>query len=402
MKLKFIEKLRSNKFMHVMKIVAESATFALVVSLVLFAIQMFNNMQESKQLSQNLLEIQNSLSTKYLGKFPDFMPDINRLYGDAKAGDSIVILEDVLFYGINSAPIDFYEANLKLFDLAANGSPVMISYYIPDGMAFNFMLQEMLLTQEHYKNYRDTLMLFYQRNHMYKTERKAIIDSCANARVSKAETDRILTTLVDKCFEGIIDKQVLEKQKKRMIAKTPEEMAETQSLPSRSDNEIIRTILLEKYFAKSRDENPKAFQAMVAKYRRPTMRINVNESTTRIQMETQEMCLKMDSIRIKFLGADNKPVDNIRYKDFKQMFSEMTEVMEETYHRYPSITLVPLDEFISVRSWLVDSREGGSRAIMAFPSRYSSSEIGFYTADETTRDYIKTMQKGIIINYLKD
>lgn len=402
MKLKIIEKLRSNKFMHVAKIVAESATFALVVSLILFAVEMFNNMQESKQLSQNLLEIQNSLSTKYLGKFPDFMPDINRLYGDASAGDSIVILEDVLFYGINSAPKDFYEANLKLFDLAASGSPVMISYYIPDGMAFNFMLQEMLLTQEHYKNYRDTLMVFYQRNHMYKTERNAIIDSCANAHVSKAETDRILTELVDKCFGDIIDKQVLEQQKNRMLRKTPEEMAENNSLPSRSDNEIIRAILLEKYFAKSREENRNAFRTMVEKYRQPTMRINVNESTTRIQMEAQEMCWLMDSIRIKYLGSDGAPVDNIKFIDFKQMFTEMTQVMEDMYHRYPSITLVPIDEFISVRSWLVDSRTGDSKAIMAFPSRYSSSEIGFYTTDETTKDYIKTMQRGILINYLQE
>lgn len=401
MKLKFIEKLRSNKFMHVAKIVAESATFALCVSLVLFAIEMFNSMQESKQLSQNLLEIQHSLSTKYLGKFPDFMPDINRLYGDATAGDSIVILEDVLFYGINSAPIDFYEASLKLFDLAANGSPVMISYYIPDGIAFNFMLQESLLSQKQYKNYRDTLMLFYQRSHLYKREKMVVIDSCVANNFKRTETDREIASHLDKYFGDIFEKADIEKQKERMIAQEPSRLTENDgnSIASRSDNARARALLIEKFFEKTKKEDLKSFQSMVAMYRRPTMIAKVNESSTRIQLETQSMCLKMDSIRIKYLGADGTSVDNIKFIDFKQMFTEMTQVMEDTYHRYPSITLVPIDEFISVRSWLVDSRAGDSKAIMAFPSRYSSSEIGFYTSDETTRDYIKTMQRGILINY---
>jgi hypothetical protein len=74
-------------------------------------------------------------------------------------------------------------------------------------------------------------------------------------------------------------------------------------------------------------------------------------------------------------------------------------VMEQTYKNYPSITLVPIDDFLSIRGWLITRRKGESRAIMAFPSRYSSSEIGFYTTDESTTDYIKTMQQGILVNY---
>ena len=404
MKSNFLEKVRSYKIFRVVKIIAESAAFALVISLILFGIEMFDNMKTSQELSKNLLEIQNSLSTKYLGKFPDFMPDINRLYEGAKAGDSIVIMEDVLFYGINSAPVDFYEASLKLFDLAANGSQVMISYYIPDGMAFNFMLQELLLSQKQYKNYRDTLMLFYQRSHLYKREKMVVIDSCVANNFKRTETDREIASLLDKYFGDIFEQADIEKQKERMIAHEPSRLTENDgnSIASRSDNALARALLIEKFFEKTKKEDLKSFQSMVAMYRRPTMIAKVNESSTRIQLEAQSMCLKMDSIRIKYLGRDNTPVDKIKYSDFKNMFAEMTKVMEESYHRYPSITLVPIDEFISVRSWLVESREGAHKAIMAFPSRYSSSEIGFFTTDETTRDYIKTMQKGILINYSKN
>ena len=403
MKSKILEKLRTNKSVRIIKIITESATFALCISLILFGVEMFNNMRESKELSNNLLTIQNALSTRYLGKFPNFMPDINQLYRDASAGDSIIILEDVLFYGINSAPVDFYEATLRLFDLAANGSSVMISYYTPEGMAYNFMLQEMLLSQDNYKDYRDTLMLFYKRNHMYKQERRSIIDSCMADGLSKAEADRHLMELVDNSFGDIIDKNLLNKQKERMLAKTPEEVQiPGNNTVSRDDNDQIRNYMLEKYFAKTRDANPNAFKEMVAKYRRPTMKVDINEGTTRIQVETQEMCQKMDTIRWRYLGKDNEPVDHIRYNDFKNMFTEMTNVMEETYRRYPSIKLVPIDDFLSVRSWLVCGKNNRSQAVMAFPSRYSSSEIGFYTTDETTREYIETMKNGILINYLSE
>ena len=69
------------------------------------------------------------------------------------------------------------------------------------------------------------------------------------------------------------------------------------------------------------------------------------------------------------------------------------------YSKYETIKLIPIDDFLSVRGWLVCSPKNGDKAIIAFPSRYSSSEIGFYTTDESTSEYIRTMQKGILINY---
>ena len=169
----------------------------------------------------------------------------------------------------------------------------------------------------------------------------------------------------------------------------------------RDDINQVRDLLLERFFKKTRDADPKQFMEFVNKYRRPTMEIVETKGTSRREIETMKMCQKMDSIRVKYLGKVDAPIDKITYADFMNMYKEMTEVMQQTYAKYPSITLVPIEEFLSVRSWLICDKNGNGYAIMAFPSRYSSSEIGFYTTDESTRDYIKTMQKGIIINYGK-
>ena len=142
---KFWKKIKDSKTMSYVRIVTESAAFALLVSVILFAYEMTDNMQDSRAVTENLLKIQNSLATRYLGEFPNFVPDINDLYSVAKSGDTIVVIEDVLFYGINSASDDFYEAHHKLLDLAANGSPVTIVYYRPKGLTYNLMMQEWML-----------------------------------------------------------------------------------------------------------------------------------------------------------------------------------------------------------------------------------------------------------------
>lgn len=410
MKGSFFDKIRQYNFFRVVKFITESAVFAIFLSLILFGVETFNNMKESSELSQsmqglsqNLLSIQNSLSTRYLGEFPNFLPNINQLYKDASAGDSIVVFEDVLFYGMISGPKEFYEASLKLFDLAANGSPVLISYYIPEGIAFNFMLQEMLLSPEYYKNYRNTLKLFHKRRALYKQRRRVVIDSCVNNSMTKFETDKQLTLLLDDCFGDIVDKAVLSKQKERMLAKPQQQVdGDGDMSAQRDDGEQIRLMYLEKYFAKTRDANPSAFTELVSKYRTPTVRAELADAPTRIQKETEEMCQKMDSIRLECLGNENEPVTNIKFSDFKKMFIGMTNVMVEMYRRYPSIKLVPIDDFISIRCWFVSGKAESGQAIMAFPSRYSSSEIGFFTTDETTKNYIRTMQRGILVNYTND
>lgn len=398
----FWQKMKASKTMRFLKIISQSATFALFLSILFFGWEMFDNMRESKELTDNLRNIQSALSTRYLGEFPDFLPDINNLYDRANTGDSIVILEDVLFYGVTSAPKEFFEASGRLLELADNGSPVMIAYYKPQGLAYNMTVQEWLLSPECYKNFRDTMLLFHHRTVMFHDHKKAVIDSCARQRMPKEETDLLIVRLMSKYFTDIVGEEAIKARAEQFMNEVinPDSISSaTMRNAIRDENVMVRNLLLERYFAKTRDANPKQFMAMVNKYRQPTIEVVDTKGASRREVETIKMCEKMDAVRLKYLGKEDAPVDHLKYADFMNMYQEMTDVMQQTYANYPSITLVPIDDFLSVRSWLVCDKNGDSQAIMAFPSRYSSSEIGFYTTDESTRNYIKTMQKGILINY---
>ena len=401
MKIDFWNKFKEKKFVRIVKIITGSATFALFLSIIFFAWSMYNSMKDSKEMTDNLMHIQSSLSTRYLGEFPNFLPNINELYTGVTIEDSIVIMEDVLFYGITSDPEQFYNTNYKLLSLANNGVPVMIVYYKPNSMTYNMTINEWLLSPECYKAYRDTLALFGKRSMQYKERKKALIDSCYVNNISKEETDRKICILMETYFSDIIDKKYLDEQKKRKLGQFSDtkKNPESTSSSNRDDYEQVRSILLEKYFSKTRESDRESFRTSVINRRRPTMQSVTADATNRTQIEVQQMCKKMDDVRTKYLGKEDDPIDNITFADFKKMYTEMTMIMEETYCRYPTITLVPVDEFLSVRSWFVQSKRSGNKAIMAFPSRYSSSEIGFFTTDNTTTNYIISMKIGILANY---
>lgn len=48
----------------------DSASFALFLSVAFFAYEMSEGKRETEEVVNNLMEIQNSLSTRYLGLFP--------------------------------------------------------------------------------------------------------------------------------------------------------------------------------------------------------------------------------------------------------------------------------------------------------------------------------------------
>ena len=52
--------------------------------------------------------------------------------------------------------------------------------------------------------------------------------------------------------------------------------------------------------------------------------------------------------------------------------------------------LIELKEFLTMSCWLVRDK-----AILAFPSKYSSEEIGFSSQDKAFVDYIHTMLVGV-------
>ena len=84
---------------------------------------------------------------------------------------------------------------------------------------------------------------------------------------------------------------------------------------------------------------------------------------------------------------------SITFKDFVEMYKSMDLQIKKHYTRNERsnfIELIELKEFLTMSCWLVRDK-----AILAFPSKYSSQEIGFSSQDNAFVDYIHTMLVGV-------
>lgn len=234
------KKMKASKTMRFVKIVSESASLALFLSIVFFAYEMVENMQESKEMTDNLVKIQNSLTTKHLGIFPNYLPAINDLFEKATPGDSIIIFEDVLYYGFRSRPAEFKNYNRHLLELRNGGSHIIVAFYDPCGIPFHQMVQEnrfgahLAAFQREKKNVFDSLMILANNN----------------VHVNFAYEDSILS---------------------------------------------------EKYFKLEKDANPRRFKSVVSAYLKPLVSEN-DIKERRSDQDIYSTCLKIDVIKEAYLN----------------------------------------------------------------------------------------------------
>ena len=103
------------------------------------------------------------------------------------------------------------------------------------------------------------------------------------------------------------------------------------------------------------------------------------------------MCQQLDDVMHTYL---NKPYNEICYVDFKNMYKDMTKTIVQLYKTQPNIEMLPLNESLMMSCWLTKIGDS-ERAVFAFPSKYSTDEIGFFSQDPAFSDYIHTMLDGI-------
>ena len=72
-------KLTDSSGVKITRIVMNSASFALLLSVAFFSYEILEGKKETEVIVNNLKEIQNSLSTQYLGLFPEYISNINIL-----------------------------------------------------------------------------------------------------------------------------------------------------------------------------------------------------------------------------------------------------------------------------------------------------------------------------------
>ena len=363
-----------------LKLILDSATFALLLSVILFSYEMINSTKESEQIVDNLREIQSSLSTRYLGLFPEYIDNINNLLDSAiedqsksEIRDSVIIFEDVLYYGIRSDAGGFRRMIENLMTLTNRGCHITIAYYDVNQRPFKQMIQDKLITPELKKEMRSDMDAYLARVKEFRSECEAIVPQI----YTHEEIEAKQRALINKYFDDYIVKN-----------------------PSRGDslhkviNNIYRADLVfknltQQYYEKSFEVNKKKIKATIDGLREPLpQKQGAVDATT---LRVNQLFTKLDEIKNSYMG---KPYDEVTYDDFYNMYRDITLCICDLLSQQPNIELLLLKENILMCCWM-SAVNGKTQAIFAFPSKYSSDEIGFISQDPAIARYIHTMLNGV-------
>ena len=363
-----------------LKIILDSATFALLLTVILFSYEMVNNTKESEQIVSNLKEIQSSLSTRYLGLFPEYIDNINHLLNSAieeqdksEIRDSVIIFEDVLYYGIRSDAEGFRRMIENLMTLSNRGCHITIAYYDVNHRPFKQMIQDKLLSPEHKRALRNDMDSYRKRVAAFRNESEKIVPSIS----SHTEIEAKQRALINEYFDDYLIKN-----------------------PSRGDSihkvvnniyreDMVFASLTQQYYEASFDVNKEKIKATIDGLRVPLpQKEGVVDATT---LRINQLLTKLDEVKCLYM---NKPYDEITYVDFVNMYQDISMCICDLLIQQPNIELLLLKENILMCCWM-SAINGKTQAIFAFPSKYSSDEIGFISQDPAIARYIHTMLNGV-------
>lgn len=343
----FWERLKQMRGFELLSAFIKSAAVGMLFAVFCFVYDVYQGSEQDKQLQKSidkLANIEQSLSTRYLGIFPEYISEISLLFENLEPADTVIIFEDVLYYGIKSRPKEFCIMNDKLFEHALkNGSITVVHYNV-----------------EH----SDQRPVWNEIFH------KMIVESRINAKyIPEMDEER-------------------RSEMRRLREENP-----------RMDRSVwveLDSTLCEKYFAMTRDDNPEKFNKDVAVYLDKGLIpvASPDRPFTMAENITYQMCLEIDSVKEHYIG-NNKPCEEILFADYEKMYRGMSNVIIKYYKRY-GIEMIPLDEYLTMSCWM--SQKGNRKevkTVLAFPSKYSTDEIGFYSQDEAFSQYITTMLEGV-------
>lgn len=379
---KYIDKYRNKKWYRICKVIMDSASFAMVLSVAFFAYEIFEGKKETKEVVDNLVEIQNSLSTKYLGLFPEYINNINVLLEQAITHqehvadqDTVIIFQDVLYYGILSDAEGFRNMNKNLLTLAQNGCHVTIAYYDLGSKPFQQMLRDALIAPQYSSARQEYIARHFQQLQAFNKERERLLYAPQTVEYQNAMMQMVNDYFPDICAQ-LVGNQPIEVRRK-IITRTL------------SNYDYIDSIACERYFDSTKVvHRDKLFERRAAYLRHIPHDTNLSDSIT---LQVNHMCQCLDNIKQHYLDKNFK---NIHFCDFQNMYIDMSQTIMELYSNCPNVELLPLSESLMMSCWLTKIGKE-ERAIFAFPSKYSTDEIGFVSQDEAISRYIHKMLVGI-------
>ena len=156
-----------------------------------------------------------------------------------------------------------------------------------------------------------------------------------------------------------------------------------------SNRGYVDSIFRERYYDSTRLENPTFVINTIEGHlkRIPLYKDEIGDITAKVD----NLCKKLDDIEERYLKGK---FDDISYYDFYNMYKEITIEISNMLAQNPNVELIPLQETMMMSCWMIDIN-GFEKAIFAFPSKYSTDEIGFISQDDAFSKYIRTMLNGI-------
>lgn len=336
---------KSTKYYKIINRVVQSATLAFALSIIFFAVEIYKETNQEKHNQEHFEEtvckldtIRQSLSTRFLGTFPNYLTEINRVLEHLEPQDTVVIFEDVLYYGIISRPLEFCRFTQSLVKHAReNKGKVIIAYY---------------------NNYPGTFEPLW--NSVF---HRMVLES----RVSAEYIPKI--------------------QQERQY-RLREEMTNNQDWIKRAIQ--VDSLITEKYYRSTIDSDK-----LTAKKELDLYLTRMSDSQyEQFDYMLSRLCQQLDSIKQYHLG-NGKRLEDIHFIDYKKMYSDMTDCIAKCYGDN-GVELLPMNEYFTMSCWLVKPSRltKTTEAILAFPSKYASDEIGFYSQDISFSNYITKMLQG--------
>jgi DNA gyrase inhibitor GyrI len=338
-------KLKRSKVYELLGAIIKSAAVGMLFAVICFVYDVYQDSEQDKKLEESvnkLASIEQNLSTRYLGIFPEYVSEIGILFDRVEPSDTIVIFEDVLYYGIKSRPKEFYHMNVNILDHVMKGGSVTVAYY-----------------------------------NIGKNDMKPTWENIFHKMVVESRIDTKYHTLMNELRRNEFRK-----------------LRETHQITNQHSIRDIDSTLCEKYFSATRDDDPEKFKKDVVAYLNNTWINDDVPDLTPAEKAVNQMCIEIDSVKQRCLGNGKAP-EQILFYDYEQMYRQMSEVIVKYYTQY-GVEMIPLDEYLTMSCWMVQKgNRRDVRTVLAFPSKYSTDEIGFYSQDEAFSRYIRTMLEGV-------
>ena len=342
--MKLLDNLKQSRTFRIFNAIVSSAMLGLLLAFVFFGYDVYKENRQEHTINQNfeatvdqLEKIKQSLSTRFLGRFPTYLTEINRIMQTIQPQDTVIIFEDVLYYGFKSRPNEFRRLNSILLSHARHGGQITIAYYNPNPP---------------FRNTAPWQSVFH----------RMIVEEC-----------------IDSEWHGRIN---IERQKRWSELPINERSTESKL--------FLDSVITEYYF----QQTIQGEKAQINNHIKSYLTKELVTPDDEVDVIVNDLCQKIDNIKHQYLGKKN--ADNIRFSDFERMYTDISLEIAECY-KYHGIELIPMNEYLTMSCWLLkpSDRKRPMEAILAFPSKYSTYEIGFYSQDEEFAAYISTMLSGV-------